>query len=62
MDKMDKKIKIGQVGGARKAAAEFTKVRKAPFSTEIFRILEDYAKNNKKPEKKSAKPSGDVGI
>ncbi len=57
----EKKPLIGKKGGAQRVAEEFSKIRKEPLPKEVFSIVEAFNKRNQqKPEKKSAKPSGDV--
>ena len=59
---MNKIVKIGKKGGAKRIASELTKIRKTPISKEIFEIVENFNKNNKQTDKKSAKPSSDLGV
>ena len=58
---MNKTVKIGKKGGAKRIANELTKIRKTPISKEVFEIVEN-AKNNKQTDKKSAKPVTDLGV
>jgi hypothetical protein len=57
----EKKPRIGKKDGAGRVAEEFAKIRKEPLPKEVFSIVEDnYKKNQQKPDKKSAKPPGDL--
>lgn len=58
---MNKTVKIGKKGGAKRIANELTKIRKTPISKEVFEIAES-ANNNKQTDKKSAKPATDLGV
>ncbi len=58
---MNKTVKIGKKGGAKRIANELTKIRKTPISKEAFEIVEN-ANNNKQTDKKSAKPATDLGV
>lgn len=58
---MNKTVKIGKKGGAKRIANELSKVRKSPISKEVFEIVEN-ANNNKQTDKKSAKPTTDLGV
>lgn len=58
---MNKTVKIGKKGGAKRIANELSKIRKSPLSIEVFEIVEN-ANNNKQTEKKSAKPATDLGV
>ena len=58
---MNKTVKIGKKGGAKRIANELTKIRKTPISREVFEIVEN-ANNNKQTDKKSAKPATDLGV
>lgn len=58
---MNKTVKIGKKGGAKRVANELTKIRKTPISKEVFEIVEN-ANNNKQTDKKSAKPATDLGV
>ncbi len=58
---MNKTVKIGKKGGAKRIANELTKIRKTPISKEVFEIVEN-ANNNKQTDKKSAKPATDLGV
>ena len=59
---MNKTIKIGKKGGAKRIAKELAKIRKTPLSKEVFEIVKNFNKNSKQSDKKSAKPSTDLGI
>ena len=59
---MNKTVKIGKKGGAKRIANELTKIRETPISTDVFEIVENFNKNNKQTDKKSAKPSTDLGV
>ncbi len=58
---MNKTVKIGKKGGAKRIANELSKIRKTPLSKEVFEIVEN-ANNNKQTDKKSAKPATDLGV
>lgn len=58
---MNKTVKIGKKGGAKRIANELTKIRKTPISKVVFEIVEN-ANNNKQTDKKSAKPATDLGV
>lgn len=58
---MNKTVKIGKRGGAKRIANELTKIRKTPISKGVFEIVES-ANNNKQTDKKSAKPATDLGV
>lgn len=58
---MNKTVKIGKKGGAKRIANELTKIRKSPISKEVFEIVEN-SNNNKQTDKKSAKPATDLGV
>ncbi len=58
---MNKAVKIGKKGGAKRIASELTKIRRTPISNEVFEIVENFNKNNKQTDKKSAKPT-DLGV
>ena len=58
---MNKTVKIGKKGGAKRIANELTKIRKTPISKEVFEIVEN-ANNNKQTDKKAAKPTTDLGV
>ncbi len=55
-------IKIGKKGGAKRIANALTKIRQTPISKDVFEIVENFNKNNKQTDKKSAKPSTDLGV
>ncbi len=59
---MNKTVKIGKKGGAKRIASELAKIRKTPLSKEVFEIVENFNKNNKQTDKKSAKSSTDLGV
>lgn len=59
---MNKKVKIGKKGGAKRIASELTQIRNTPISKEVFEIVENFYKNNIQKDKKSAKPSTDLGV
>ncbi len=59
---MNNAVKIGKKGGAKRIARELTKIRKTPIAKEVFEIVENFNKNNKQTDKKSAKPSTDLGV
>jgi hypothetical protein len=59
---MNKTTKIGKKGGAMRIANELAKIRNTPISKEVFEIVENFNKNNKQTDKKSAKPSTDLGF
>ncbi|MFZ3229023.1 MAG: hypothetical protein WA160_02370 [Pseudobdellovibrio sp.] len=59
---MNTAVKIGKKGGAKRIASELTKIRKTPISKEVLEIVENFNKNNKQTDKKSAKPSTDLGV
>jgi hypothetical protein len=55
------KNRIGKKGGAKRIAEEFSNVRKAPLSKELFSILDAYKKDKRQtPTKKSAKTKTDL--
>ena len=43
---MNKTVKLGKKGGAKRIANELSKIRKTPLSNEVFEIVE--SSNNKK--------------
>ncbi|MBC7457084.1 MAG: hypothetical protein H7235_02310 [Bdellovibrionaceae bacterium] len=59
---MNKIVKIGKKGGAKRISSELTRIRKTPISKEVFEIVENFNKNRKHTDKKSAKPSTDLGV
>ena len=59
---MNKAVKIGKKGGAKRVASELATIRKTPISKEVFEIVENSNKANKETNKKSAKPATDLGI
>ena len=48
---MNKTIKIGKKGGAKRIANEITEIRKTPLLQEVFDILKNFSKNNKQTDK-----------
>ena len=58
---MNKTIKIGKKGGAKRIANEITEIRKTPLLQEVFDILKNFSKNNKQTDKNSAKSLTDLG-
>ncbi len=58
---MNKAVKIGKKGGAKRVANELSKIRKTPISKEVFEILEN-ANDNKQTDRKTAKPVTDLGV
>jgi hypothetical protein len=58
---MNKAVKIGKKGGAKRIANELSKIRKIPISKEVFEIVEN-SNNNIQTDKKSAKLVTDLGV
>ena len=58
---MNKTVKLGKNGGAKRIANELSKIRKTPLSNEVFEIVES-SNNKKQADKKSAKPATDLGV
>ena len=55
------KLKIGKKGGAKRITQKIKKMREAPISKDVFRIVDDYAETElKKPLKKIATPKIDL--
>jgi hypothetical protein len=59
---MNTAVKIGKKGGVKRIANEPTKIRKTPIAKEVFEIVENFNKSKKHTDKKSAKPSTDLGV
>lgn len=59
---MEKLVKIGKKGGAKRVATEISNIRKTPISNEIYEIIKNYNKNHRKIPNRSAKSFSDFGV